>query len=31
MGQGGTQLINFSIGIQVMQNFKSAYKESLTD
>lgn len=30
MGQGGTQLINFSMVKQVMQNFKSAYQESLT-
>ena len=30
MGQGGTQHINFSMVKQVMQNFKAAYKESLT-
>lgn len=30
IGQGGTQLINFSMVKQVMQNFKSAYQESLT-
>lgn len=30
MGQGGIQLINFSMVKQVMQNFKSAYQESLT-
>ncbi|WP_394185117.1 recombinase family protein [Metabacillus halosaccharovorans] len=30
MGQGGTQHINFSLVKQVMQNFKAAYKESLT-
>ncbi|MEC1264025.1 recombinase family protein [Bacillus subtilis] len=30
IGQGCTQLINFSMVKQVMQNFKSAYQESLT-
>lgn len=30
IGQGGTQLINFTMVKQVMQNFMSAYKESLT-
>ncbi|MCY8972163.1 recombinase family protein [Bacillus atrophaeus] len=30
MVQGGTQLINLSMVKQVMQNFKSAYQESLT-